>query len=410
MDEWLELRLDRLIPELMRREGIDMWVLIAREYNEDPVLKTMLPATWFSARRRTILLFHDREEGGVERLAVSRYDIGRFFESAWDVDAQPDQWTRLTEIIEERNPAAIAVNFSDPFALADGISRTEFESLRNALPEPLRDRIVSGERLAIGWLETRIPEEMAVYPLINRIAHRIIEEGFSEAAVQPGVTTTSQLQWWFRERIRQLGLKTWFHPSVSLQRATGVQHEGDFSARPDDAVIQPGDLLHVDFGITYLGLNTDTQRHAYVLKTGETEAPQGLRVALAQGNRLQDILTSNFRAGGTGNEILAAALEQAENEGIRPSIYTHPIGAHGHGAGPTIGLWDQQDGVPGAGDYPLFPSTAHSIELNVTVSIPEWNDQEVRIMLEEDAFFDGNEIRYIDGRQTELYLIPRVAR
>lgn len=410
MDDWLELRLDRLAPELMRREGIDMWVLIAREYNEDPVLKTMLPATWFSARRRTILLFHDRGEAGVERLAVSRYDIGRFFQSAWDVDAQPDQWLRLVEIISERNPEKIAVNFSETFALADGISRTEFDSLRDALPDPMRARIVSGERLAVGWLETRIPEEMAVYPHINRIAHRIIEEGFSEAAVQPSVTTTSQLQWWFRERIQRLGLQTWFHPSVSLQRSTGAQHEGDFSARAADEVIQPGDLLHVDFGITYLGLTTDTQRHAYVLKAGEMDAPKGLRDALAQGNRLQDILTSHFRTGKTGNEILAAALEQARNEGIRPSIYTHPIGMHGHGAGPTIGLWDRQEGVPGDGDYPLFPSTAYSIELNVTVSVPEWNGQDVRIMLEEDAFFDGDAVRYIDGRQTELYLIPRAGK
>ena len=169
-----------------------------------------------------------------------------------------------------------------------------------------------------------------------------------------------------------------------------------------------GDLIHIDFGITYLRLNTDTQQHAYVLKPGETDAPAGLKNALKIGNRLQDILTENFKTGRSGNAILTAALDQAKSEGIKATIYTHPIGFHGHAAGPTIGLWDQQGGVPGRGDYSLFPNTAHSIELNAAVKIPEWDDKEVRIMLEEDAFFTGQDVWYIDGRQTDLILIPRI--
>ncbi len=406
-DRWLHYRLDHLVPKLMERENIDMWVIIAREYNEDPVIKTMLPATWQSARRRTILLFFD-DGDEVERLAVARYDIGEFFKTAWNKEAQPDQWKRLASIIEERNPGTIALNYSKTFALADGISYTQFEAFREALPDRYRNRIVSGEKLAIGWLETRIEAEMKVYPMICGIAHDIIAEGFSEAAIQPGITTTDDLEWWYRERIRELKLTAWFHPSVSIQRAE--RPEGsflqNFSKRPAKDVIQPGDLLHVDFGITYLGLNTDTQQHAYVLKSGENKAPEGLEEALGTGNRLQDILTGNFKAGRTGNNILEASRQQAMEEGIRPSIYTHPIGFHGHGAGPTIGLWDQQQGVPGRGDYPLYPNTAYSIELNATVNIPEWN-KDIRIMLEEDAFFNGDSVRYIDGRQTELWLIPR---
>jgi hypothetical protein len=249
---------------------------------------------------------------------------------------------------------------------------------------------------------------MEVYPHIVRIAHRIIAEGFSAGVVQPGITTSEDLVWWYRQRILELGLDTWFQPSIDVQRAErGRAADGDFSARPGETVIRAGDLLHVDFGITYLGLNTDTQQHAYVLRPGEREAPAGLRAALATGNRLQDILTDAFAAGRTGNEILAAALSRARSDGIDATIYTHPIGVHGHAAGPTIGLWDQQGGVPGRGDYPLFPSTAHSIELNAAVAVPEWDGQTVRIMLEEDAFFDGEATWYIDGRQTELWLIPR---
>ena len=407
VDRWLETRLDTVVPALMRRENIPMWIVSAREYNEDPVIETMLPATWLSARRRTILVFYDRgPDEGVERMAVARYDVGPF-PRAWDPDEQPDQWGRLAEIIAERDPAAIALNRSGTFALADGLTDSEYDGFLAALPERFRSRLVSGERLAIGWLETRTADEMEVYPMICKIAHVIIAEGLSAQVIQPGVTTTDDVEWWYRERIRDLKLTAWFHPSVSVQRASEGERSSDFSARAAANTIRPGDLLHVDFGITYLGLNTDTQQHAYVLRPGETDAPEGLRQALATGNRLQDILTDAFKTGRTGNEILRAALDQARAEGIKATIYTHPIGYHGHGAGPTIGLWDRQEGVPGRGDYPLFPATAHSIELNAAVSISEWNAKEIRIMLEEDAFFDGTSTWYIDGRQTTLWLIPR---
>jgi Xaa-Pro aminopeptidase len=409
IDNWLDIRFEQVVPELMRRNNIDMWVLVAREYNEDPVLLTMLPATWQSSRRRTILVFFDRGDEGVERIAVARYSIGRFFRSEWNPDEVPDQWERLAQIITERNPQKIAVNVSSDFGLADGISYTDYTEMKERLSDDQKNRLVSGENLAIGWLETRTAEEISVYRLINRIAHEIVEEGLSEKVITPGVTTTADVQWWYRERIRELKLTAWFHPSVSIQRSEAPEHTGDFSGGAASDVIQPGDLLHMDFGITYLRLSTDTQRMAYVLKPGETEAPQDLRDALKIGNRLQDILTDEFRTGRTGNEILFAALRKAEEEGINATIYTHPIGFQGHGAGPTIGLWDQQGGVPGKGDYPLFPNTAHSIELNAEVFIPAWN-RNIRIMLEEDAIFDGEKVWYTDGRMTELYLIPRVQK
>lgn len=403
MDRWLEKRLETVVPTLMRREGIDMWILIAREYNEDPVVKTMLPATWLSARRRTILVFHDTG-AEVARLAVARYDIGKSFASVWNKEEQPDQWARLREIIEARDPKKIAINVSKDFALADGITHHEHEAFRQALPDTYRERLVPGENLAIGWLETRIADEMAVYPQIVAIAHHLIAEAFSNKAIQPGITTTADVQWYLRERVRELKLVVWFHPSVSIQRRDQPEHAGNFSSKPAADVIQRGDLLHVDFGITYLGLNTDTQQHAYVLRTGETDAPQELKDALATGNRLQDILTDQFIAERSGNTILAGALKQAKSEDINATIYTHPIGFHGHGAGPTIGLWDQQGGVPGKGDYPLYNATAYSIELNAAVHLSVW-DKEIRIMLEEDGFFEGPGFYYINGRQTQLHLI-----
>jgi Xaa-Pro aminopeptidase len=404
-DRWLEQRLETVMPALMRREGIDLWIVTAREYDEDPVLATMLPSVWLRARRRTTLVFHDAgPERGVERYAVARYDVG-VFEKSWDKERQPDQWGRLADLVAELDPEKIAIDASETFALADGISSTERAQLLDALPERLHERVVSGEALAIGWLETRTAEELEVYPTICNIAHGIMAEGLSLQAIQPGVTTTRDLEWWYRERIRELKLVTWFHPSVSVQRAS-ESHSGSFASKPGEETIHRGDLIHLDFGITYLGLNTDTQQHAYVLRYGESAPPAGLVDGMKVCNRAQDILMENFVTGRTGNEILLATLEQARAEDVHAIVYTHPLGYHGHGAGPTIGLWDQQEGVPGRGDYPLYPQTAYSIELGVRVVIPEWGDQEINVMLEEDAFFDGESVRFLDGRQTELIVIP----
>lgn len=394
---------------LMKRTGIDMWIIIAREYNEDPVIKTFLPSTWQSARRTTMLVIYDPGDGKpLETMAMARYAVGDLFQKVWDKEKQPDQWKALANLIAEKNPKRIGINKSKNFALADGLSATHYEKLQSVLSKKHRERLVNAEELAIGWLETRTENEMIVYRNIVRIAHQIIAEGFSEKVIQPGITTTDDVVWWYRDRIRQLGFTAWFHPSVSVQRQDPESFDQlrSFSDRPEQEVIYPGDLLHVDFGITYLRLNTDTQQHAYVLKSGESDAPEYLKSAFVQGNRVQDILTSNFKTGRTGNEILNSTLAQCSKEGLKGVIYTHPIGYHGHGAGPTIGLWDQQDGVPGKGDYELYENTAYSIELNAGVYIDEW-EKEIRIMLEEDAFFDGEKVRYIDGRQTRLMLIPR---
>ncbi len=411
IDQWLTTRVQTVLPDLMRRADIDMWVIVSREYNEDPVIRTFLPSTWQSARRTTILLIFDPGDGQpLETLAVARYGVGETFQAAWDRERDGEQWAHLASLIEDRNPRRIGLNFSETFPLADGISQTEYRLFHEALPKRLHERVVSAENLAIGWLETRTPDEMETYQQIVRIAHEILAEGLSDAVIQPGITTTSDVEWWYRDRIRELKLTTWFHPSVSADRpdVPAVDMKTSLAARHDAEVIRQGDLLHVDFGITYLRLNTDTQQHAYVLKPNETEAPEALRNALLRGNRLQDILTGHFETGRSGNDILARTLQQADNEGITASIYTHPIGFHGHAAGPTIGLWDQQGGVPGKGDYPLYPNTAHSIELYAETEIESWN-KNVRIRLEEDAFFDGQDTHYIDGRQKAFLLIPRVA-
>ncbi|WP_292943207.1 M24 family metallopeptidase [Novosphingobium sp.] len=393
-------RLDTVIPAIMRAEGIDLWLLVAREYFEEPVVASMLDAESMHARRRTILIFHDPGEGKpVERLTVSRYGLGGLFAPAWDPAKQPDQWQAAADIVAARNPAKIAVNVSDLHQFADGMTVSQYDKFTAALPAALRPRIVSGEGLAIRWLETRTPAEMALYPAIERTAHAVIAEAFSRKVITPGVTTAEEVQWWYRDRLLQLGLDAWFHPSIAIQRA-GVK-----GMLEGAEVIRPGDLLWTDFGITYLRLNTDTQHLAYVLKPGETEAPAGLRLGLANTNRVQDILLRQFAVGRSGNEALARARAEAKAAGLDPSIYSHPIGLHGHGAGPSIGFWDNQNADP-RGDAPIHANTAWSIELTSYTAVPEWGGQRVDFRAEENAFFDGKTVRYIDGRQTSLTLIP----
>jgi len=407
-DRWLRLRLEQVLPTLMRRDKVQMWVLVAGEYNEDPVMETMLPATWLHARRRTILVFFDPGDGKpIEKLALARYPVGDFA-PAWNPDEQPDQWAELAKIIAARNPATIALNRSEGFPLADGLSSTHYEAIVRAIGPDTTKRLVSHERLALGWLETRIPEEMASYPTISRISHTIIEEGFSERVITPGVTTSDDVVWFFRNRIKELKLDTWFQPSVAIQRADGGAFSVQEMGHRGDTIIMPGDMLHVDFGITYLGLNTDIQRLAYVLKPGETEAPKGLRDGLAKMNRVRAATIAALKPGRSGNEVLAAARRQVEAEKIDGTIYSHPIGHHGHGAGTWIGAWESQKPAPGRGDYRIDPNTAWSIELNAQSNVPEWGGQKVRFMHEENGFLaaDGS-FRFLDGGQEEFILLPR---
>lgn len=407
-NEWLRQRLDAIMPELMAREGFDMWIVAAREYNEDPVIMTMLPEPSMAARRRTILVFARRPDGGVDRLTLDRYGFGEFYTKGWDADSGEDQDGALARLVAERDPQSIGLNVSELSAFGDGLTYQEHGKVVGALGEKYADRTLSAERLAIGWLERRIPAEMAIYPSLVALGHAIIAEAYSPRTIKPGITTTDDVVWWMRQTMLDAGLQTWFQPSISIQSV------GQTFDRPAQMVaktekprilIQPGDLIHCDMGFYYLGLATDQQQNAYILKPGETDAPAGLKAALAAGNRLQDIHMAAMAVGKTGNDVLREALAGANEEGITPSVYSHPLGYHGHAAGPTIGLWDQQGGVPGKGDYELFDDTAYSIELNVTHPVPEWDGQEVRMALEEDAILTGGKVSWLDGRQTELFLI-----
>lgn len=403
----VEERLDTLLPGLMREAGIDMWLVIAREYNDDPVFLSLVPKPRFTARRTTMLVFFDRGDEGVERLTVSRYPLGSLYEAAWEGGDLDAQWERLGQVIRERAPKRIGVNTSDTWPVADGLSHSLYEAMIDAVGPDLKERVVSSESLVVRWMETRIASEVELWQRAVAIARETIARAFSSEVITPGVTTLGEVAWFIRTRFEEEGLEPWFHPDVNRQWQGADFGEnapflGDGSS---DSIIRRGDLLHTDVGLCYLGLCTDTQEMGYVLKLGEYEAPEGLNHAMSVGNRWQDLLTHEFKVGRTGNEILAAAQSSLKKASIKHAIYTHPLGVFGHAPGPTIGMWDNQGPTPGRGDWPLYEMTGYAIEGNVTVDIPEWEGQRAQMKLEQSALFDGEKVHYLAGRQKSLHLV-----
>ena len=412
--QWLQYRVDSVLPRLMRQNGVEMWIVAMREYNEDPVFWSLVSPTTMFARRRTIYVFSDRGVRGVERLALGGGSQGGVYEAYFARDTvdpsigrRPElvgqgQWDLLARVVRERNPKTIAVDISATHAFSDGLSAGEWEQLSRALPAEYRERVVRTDRLPLDYQSIRAPGMLPVYRRMMEVVWAIIDTAFSNAVITPGKTTAEDVAWWMRQRVNDLGLGTWFHTDVDVQRRGQDLSGGGL----DTVVIQRGDVLHCDFGITALGLNTDTQHMGYVLREGERDAPDGLKRALLNSNRLQDLLFAEMRPGRSGNQVLAAALSAMRAAGINGTIYTHPIGDRGHGAGPLIGLWDHQEGVPGRGDVPLLPGTWFSIELQATTPVPEWSNQLVRTAQEEDAELgtDG-QMRWILRRQTTFHLV-----
>jgi Xaa-Pro aminopeptidase len=410
--QWLQYRVDSVLPRLMRQNSVEMWIVAMREYNEDPVFWALVSPTTMFARRRTIYVFTDRG-GRIERLALGGGSQGGVYEAyvARDtvdpsIGRRPElvgqgQWDLLARIVRERDPKTIAVDISYTHAFSDGLSAGEWEQLSRALPPAYLARVVRPERLPLDYQSIRVPGMLPVYRRMMEVVWAVIDTAFSSAVITPGKTTTDDVVWWMRQRVNDLGLGTWFHTDVDVQR-----RGQDLSGATDAVVIQRGDVLHCDFGITALGLNTDTQHMGYVLREGERDVPEGLKRALLNSNRLQDLLLAEMRPGRSGNEVLAGTLAAMRTAGINGTVYTHPIGDRGHGAGPLIGLWDHQEGVPGRGDVPLLNGTWFSIELQATTPVPEWGGQPVRSAQEEDAELgvDG-QMRWILRPQTAFHVV-----
>ncbi len=407
---WLRTRLEQVLPTLMRRYGVEMWLVLCREYNEDPVFFSLVSPTTFAARRRTIYVFYDRgPEQGVERLALGGSSQGGLYQVYRDPEVEgrelwgQGQWALLRKLIEERNPKTIAVNISHTHAFSDGLSAGEREQLEDVLGPKWTARLVRAEGLPLDYISIRVPEMLPIYRQVMAVVHSLLQRAFSSEVITPGRTTNTDVVWWLRQQTHDLGFGTWFHPTVRVQRQ-GMTPDSPI-AQTADVVIERGDVLHVDYGLVFMGLATDTQHMGYVLRPGESEPPAGIRQALANTNRLQDLLMARIRPGRSGNEILLDTLAAMRAAGINGSVYTHPIGDHGHGAGPLIGLWDRQMPIPGKGDVLVLPDTWFSIELATRTPVPEWGGQELWVGQEEDAALVGEKIEWVLERQTKYHLV-----
>ena len=410
-NEILTWRLDNILPMVMRREGIDMWIVINFEYDEDPVYMSLVAQPIFCARRLSILIFYDGPDG-FEKLTANWHGAstcGPMYTNIFTDRSKGanHQFSVVAEYIKKQDPRKIGINYvehwdyHDDFSHGAGLSAFHKAKLEQVLESKYKKRLVSAEKICIGWLETRSPRELSLYRYLCGIAHDLIAEFFSNKVIVPDVTKTQDVVWWIRQRITDLGLETWFQPSVSIRRSPKDTAEYG----KEDRVIRRGDILHCDVGIKYLGLCTDMQHNAYVCRRGEKEVPEGIRELYRRGNRIQEILLMEYKEGRTGNEILRSALNKAEAEGLKPRIYTHPIGIHGHGSGMMVGMVEKQDFVPGTGGHPLYPNTVYAIELSATYEIPEWEHAAVTLGFEEQGVFTKEGADWVDGYPRSFYLI-----
>ena len=416
--QWLQLRLERNLPMLMRKHGVGMWLIICREYAEDPAYFSLVSPSVFAARRRTMYVFNDLGlKKGMERLALGGGSNGGLYTIYRDPETEgkeiygDGQWAVLKKLIEARKPATIAIDISATHAFADGLTAGEFQKLESILGPAWMKRVVHAENLALEYQEMRVSEMLPTYVDMMKTVHSLIARAFSTEVIAPGKTTNLDVVWWLRQQVRDMGLGTWFQPSVRVQSNAKTGLAQDQAAKlneEDPVVIQKGDVLHVDFGITAMRLNTDTQHMGYVLRDGETTVPPGIAAALKNTNRLQEIVMGELRTGRSGNQILAAALKRMRSEKIDGTVYSHPIGDHGHAAGPLIGLWDRQEGVPGRGDVTVIPNSWFSIELQATTPVPEWGGKPLFVGLEEDAAVDAEgRVGWVYKPQTEFHLVGR---
>jgi len=424
-DEILLDRLNLLLPRLMEETEVDMWIVIGDEYNEGPTVVSLLPSSFFHARRTAAFIL-TRKDGITSRFIVSKPDfsIDRFYTpvllkpSGFDYETfyttfapqydlekirampEEDLWSCIGRIISEQDPRNIAIDISATSPFADGLSKTNYDRLLKSTDSRFRERFISSESIAIRWLETRTQKEMDLLKVIVATTRDIIGECYSRATITPGQTTIGEARFFLMERATRLGMIPWFDATIWIRRK-GTAHIED-----DDAVILEGDLLHCDFGVKYAGLCSDVQEMAYVKAQDDEVLIGELGRIHTIAMRTQDILAQTFILGSTGNAILSAALERARNEGIRKAmIYSHPIGMYGHGPGPVIGSFGNQKSVEGTGERVLNDSTCYAMELNVRELVPSWDDLEIMYGQEIDVLFKDGKVEYFAGRQERLHII-----
>ncbi|MBC7899759.1 MAG: M24 family metallopeptidase [Saprospiraceae bacterium] len=401
-EAWLKKRLVTMLLPMMKKNGIDIWIVVNEEFHSDPVTEHIVPPIPIVGRR-DLFVFIDRG-GKLERFAVVRY-LEERLKNHYTVLNPPrtEMPAALKKLIDGRNPKTIALNIGGNRGQQSGLTYDGYKFLAETLGADNEKKFVSAANLLTEFFDARLPEELEHYRTAVLATDVITRRAFSNEVITPGKTTVGDVRWWMMQQVNNLGLGIWFQPDLRVQRqakSTGTTQQF-LSTADENVVLERGDLIHVDFGLNYMGLSTDWQKHGYILNKGEKDAPAGLKAALKNTNRLQDILFSFARAGMTGAEVYDQTMAECKKQGIDAMIYSHPIGAHGHGLGASI---DFRRAIGGAEER-LRLGSYTSIELNTSTNVPEWNNQRVTIMGEDDAYMTESGYKFFRPRQTEFYLI-----
>ncbi len=405
-EAWLKKRLDTMLLPMMRQQKIEMWIVVNEEFHPDPITEHIAPPLPYQGRR-DFFIFADRGGDKLDRIALVRYPeehLKYFYEVLNPPGNQIG--TTLRKLVEERNPKSIALNMGGTRGATNGITHDSFKYLSETLGQDLSSRFVSAAPLIVEYMDTRLPEELEHYRTAVAFTDVLTQRAFSNEVITPGKTTVGDVRWWFLQQVNNAGLSVWFQPDLRVQRRsqeTGKTQQF-LSVAEESVVIQRGDVIHIDCGVNYMGLSTDWQKMGYMLREGEKDAPEGLKAALTNTNKLQDALFTHIKIGAKGYEVYDAAMADMKKAGIEAMIYSHSVGTQGHALGASIDFRRPTTGATST--EPAFREWSYtSIELNTSTPVAEWGGQKVTIMMEDDAYLTKEGMKWFRPRQTTFYLI-----
>lgn len=404
-EQWLKKRLDTMLLPMMRQQKIDMWIVTNEEFHPEPVVHHIAPPLPYVGRR-DFFIFADRGGDKLDRIALVRYSE-EHLKSFFELVSPPgrDIAATLRRIVEERKPKTIALDMGGTRGATNGLTYEGYKFLSETLGPDYSSRFVSAAPLIVEYMDTRLPEELEHYRTAVELTDILTQRAFSNEVITPGKTTVGDVRFWFLQQINDLGLDTWFQPDLRIQRQnkqTGTTQQF-LDVAEESMVIQRGDVIHIDCGLNYLGLSTDWQKMGYVLREGERDAPEGLKKALANTNRLQDALFTHIKPGVQGFEVYDATMADMKKLGIEAMIYSHSVGTQGHALGASIDFRRPAVGAPP--EPPFREGSYTSIELNTSTPVAEWGGQKVTIMMEDDAYLTRDGMKWFRPRQTAFYLI-----
>lgn len=405
-EQWLEKRHQMILP-MMRSQGIDMWIVVNEEFHDDPLTQYIAPPRPY-AGNRDVFVFVDTGAKGLRKLALTGYseeNLKRFFEST---DEPKPLDKALAELYPTYQPKKIALSINAGRGVQRSLTYDTYKFLAEKMGIVAESHFVPAAGLIEDYLDTRIPEEFDQYTRLVKLTDILAHRALSSEVIKPGRTTVGDVRRWLFDALGAHGVGTWFQPDLRVQRK-GMKNDtsrGFLAVAPESTVIQRGDLVHLDFGITYMGLNSDWQKMVYILGPGEKDAPAGLKKALANTNALQDALMLRAsRPGRTAGEVYNATLDEMKQKGIQAQVYSHPIGNQGHGLGASIDFRATRRPETMAQEKRLRNGSYISIELNTQTPVPEWDGQKVYAMEEDPAYLTDEGWKFFVPRQENFYLI-----